>query len=88
MKNNSKLLAIVIVLQALTLAGQWVTGPATFVPTASAQVPDAGAQRNQMIDELKSMNEKMDKLVSIFESGNLQVRVASPDENKQAKPAK
>jgi hypothetical protein len=86
--NHSKLLGIVIVLQALTLAGQWVTGPAVFVQPAAAQVPDAGAQRNQMIDEMKSVNEKLDKLISLFESGNLQVRVTSPDDNKQARPAK
>jgi hypothetical protein len=86
--NSNRLLAIVIVLQAVTLVGQWVTGPSFYVSPAHAQVPDAGAQRVQMIDQLKSINEKLDKLVSVLESGNLQVQAVMPDDNKKAKPAK
>ena len=84
--KTSKLLTVVIVLQGLILAGQWVSGPGLATP-AMAQVSDPGAQRIQMIDQLEVLNDKMDKLIGILESGNLQVRVAPPDESKVADPA-
>jgi hypothetical protein len=82
MKTN-KLLAIVMVMQGLTLASLWVTGPGLATP-AMAQVPDSGAQRIEMIRQLEATNAKLDKLVSILESGNLQVKVVSPDTKKEA----
>ena len=85
--KTTRLLTIVIVLQGLILVGQWLGNP-SYIQAAPAQIPDGGSQRNQMIDEIKAVNEKLDKLISLFESGNLQVRVTSPDDNKQARPAK
>lgn len=86
MKAN-KILAAVLVLQVISLLNQWFGGP---ISTAQAQVPDAGAQRYQIIDELKASNEtlkgidaKLDKLVTIFGSGKLQVQIAKPDDNQQ-----
>jgi hypothetical protein len=79
--QNSKLLGVVVVLQSLTLVGQWV-GP-SYVQPAAAQVPDAGAQRIEMISELSELNDKFDKLIEIMESGDLQVRVAMPDEKNE-----
>jgi hypothetical protein len=43
---------------------------------------DPGRDRMQMIDQLKSMDSKLDKLVSILSSGELQVKVVQPDDNK------
>jgi hypothetical protein len=80
--NTTKLLVAIIVLEALVLLGQWTgAGP---LSVAHAQIPDAGAQRNQEIEELKSLNAKMDKLIATLESGKLQVRLATPDEKKDA----
>ncbi len=83
-RNYGPLLVGVLALQGIILLGQW-TGyhAASSLPTASAQIPDSGALRMQTVDELKSINAKLDKLVDLFQSGNLQVKVASPDENKQ-----
>jgi hypothetical protein len=75
--KTSKLLIVVLVMQSLVLIGQWVQRPGQL---ALAQVPDPGAQRLQIRDELQSLNAKMDRLISILEAGNLQVRVAKPDE--------
>ena len=36
----------------------------------------------QMVDELKSLNDKLDTVIGILKDGNLQVKVATPDENK------
>ena len=76
--RTNRLLAAVIVLQGLLLAGQWLGNPA-LVSTAQAQ-PDPNRDRWLMIDEMKSTNAKLDKLIGILEGGNLQVRVSSPDE--------
>ncbi len=77
--NNQRLLAVILVLQILILMNQWL---GSSVSTARAQVPDTGAQNVQIIDELKGANEKLEKMISILESGKLQVRVMKPDENE------
>lgn len=82
-----RLLAAILVLQIVTILNQWFGGP---ISTAHAQVPDAGAQRLEIIDQLKAnndqlkaVNDKLDKLVSIFESGKLQVQLSKPDDNQE-----
>jgi len=79
--KSTKLLTVVVVLQGLILMGQWLGSP-TMVSPAQAQVPDAGAQRFEMITELKSLNGKMEKLIAVLESGKLEVKVAHADDNK------
>ena len=73
-------LAIIVVLQTLTLLSQWAGVP-SVTPT-QAQVPDGGAQRAAMVDQLKSVNTKLDKLITVLTDGNLQVRALPPDETK------
>jgi len=86
MKTHKTLIAI-LVLQALTLLNQWFGSP---ISTARAQVPDAGAQQLQIIDELKTNNDllqgvddKLDKMVTIFQSGKLQVVLSKPDDSQE-----
>jgi hypothetical protein len=81
--GHSRLLGIIVVLQGLILAGQW-SGGVNYVQPAMAQISDPGAQRIEMIAQMKDTNEKLDKLVEILESGNLQVKVSMPDENKES----
>ena len=85
--NTQKLLTVVLVLQIITLLNQWFGGPISKV---RAQIPDAGAQQMEIIDQLKTSNEtlrgiddKLDKMVSIFQSGKLQVAVSKPDDNQE-----
>jgi hypothetical protein len=78
--NTQRMLAIIVVLQALTLLSQWIGVPS--LSTSQAQVPDGGAQRAATIDELKSVNTKLDKLLTVLTDGNLKVRVARTDEAK------
>jgi hypothetical protein len=85
MKTN-KLLAGVLALQGLILVGQW-TGQG-YLTSANAQVPDPANRQMQMIDELKEVNTKLDKLIGILESGDLQVKVPKPDEQKGTAPAR
>jgi hypothetical protein len=79
--KTTKLLTVVLLLQGLILMGQWLGAPSLVSP-AHAQVPDAGAQRVEMITELKGLNAKMDRLIAVLESGKLEVKVAPADENK------
>jgi hypothetical protein len=77
--TSSRLLAAVVVLQGLILASLWTKGPVT---PAHAQIPDAGGQRAMMIDELKKMNDKMDKMSDLLRSGEVQVRIPKADDKK------
>jgi hypothetical protein len=77
----SKFLTLIVLLQVLILTGQWA-GPSLVAP-AQAQIPDAGAQRIMMIDELKLMNAKMDKVIQVLEAGKFQVTIVKEDEKKQ-----
>jgi hypothetical protein len=72
--KTSKLLVAVIVLQSLILISQW-TGQSPVTP-AYGQIPDAGGQRQQIIDELKTLNGKMDQMMTTLKSGEVQVRAA------------
>ena len=83
--KTSRLLVVVIALQGLLLVGQWLGTPG-YLTSANAQVTDPGRDRLQMLDEMKSVNGKLDKLIAILDSGDLQVKVVQPDEAK-AKPA-
>jgi outer membrane murein-binding lipoprotein Lpp len=87
-----KLLTTVVVLQVLTLAGTWLgqgSGAApALLPAAQAQAVDPGSQRREMITELQTLNAKMDKLISVLEGGNLQVKAITDDEKSEKAPAK
>jgi hypothetical protein len=85
--KTHKILTAILVLQVLTILNQWFGGP---ISKTRAQIPDAGAQQLQIIDELKSNNDllkgiddKLDKMVTIFQSGKLQVVLSKPDDTQE-----
>ena len=82
--KSTKLLVVVAVMQGLILAGQWLGQPSLVSP-AQAQLPDAGAQRERMIDEMKNVGGKLDRLVTLLESGNVTVKTVSMDGEKKSK---
>ena len=83
--NTNRLLAAVVVLQVLTLAGQW-SGRAGSNDARADLPPDPAAMRLAQTEEMKAMNQKLEKLVSIMESGRLEVRVSNLGEiNKNNK---
>jgi cell division protein FtsB len=79
----AQLLAVVIVLQALILATLWFGGP---LQSAQAQIPDAGAQRDDQINQARLTNAKLDQLIELLQSGKLQVIVGKPDNSTGAPP--
>jgi len=76
----SKWIVVVVALQIMTVLGQWVGTPRAT--PAMAQVPDAGMQQHEIIEQLKGTNDRLDKLIALLSGGKLQVTVAKPDETK------
>lgn len=81
MKTNRFNVAL-MVLQILTLGCLLTSQGPGILPAARAQVMDSGGQRQLIVDELKSVNTKLDRLLTVLESGQLQVRTDTPDERK------
>lgn len=79
--RTQKAITFVLILQLIILAGQWLGTPRTLA-TADAQVTDPGRDRLQIIDALRGIDTKMDRLNELLASGKLQVRVAAADEAK------
>ena len=73
--KTSKLLGIVIALQILLLVGQWVA-PSASVARADVPLSNPSERQLAMVDELRTLNGKMDKLISLLQSGSLEVKVA------------
>jgi hypothetical protein len=71
--KTQKLLTAMIALQALTLVGLWTGQPMSN--SATAAIPDPGAQREQMVEQQKATNEKLDRLIDLLKSGDLKVKV-------------
>jgi hypothetical protein len=80
--NTNRLLAAVLVLQVVTLAGQWGGKPG-FVNEAVADLPpDPGAQRVAQTEALKQVSAKLDRMITLMEGGRLKVEVTNfPKDN-------
>jgi len=78
--KTERLLTAVVVLQVLSLLTQWLGTP---VSTARAQIPDQGAQLNEIITQIQGSNVRLDKLIGILESGKLQVVSVKSDDTQQ-----
>ncbi len=69
-------LTLLAVLLTAVLYTQWMQLPVTTVAEAQAAgLPDAGAQRQQIVDLLKSLNQKSDELNSMLKEGKARVQV-------------
>ena len=77
--KTSKLLGVVIVLQGLILVGQWTGQPSASTAKADQTIPNPGERQLAIIDELKTLNGKVDRLIGVLQSGDLQVKLAKDD---------
>jgi hypothetical protein len=84
--KTSKMLAAILALQGLILIGQWSGGANLLSSAHAADVPDPANRQMQMIDELKAVNAKLDKLIEVLESGTIQVKPVRADDNNKANP--
>ncbi len=62
------------------IAAALLDGRPSLLPAASAQIPDTGLQRQQIVDELRVTNQLLDRIARHLETRTVKVRVASPDE--------
>jgi hypothetical protein len=88
MANTRRLLVVVIVLQLIIVAGQWLGAPSVVAPANAQGAKDPAADRAALLDGLKSIDAKLDKLNDFLASGNLQVKVIQPDEAKGRAPGR
>lgn len=81
MRYLNSILTIIAVLLTVHLWAWWLSPSdsrvTSFTPTAHAQagLPNAAAQRVQMINEMKQTNAKLDQLTALLKSGKVRVRV-------------
>ena len=77
---TAKCLGVVVVVQTLLLLSLWAGGPAAGVARADG-IPDAGAQREDILNQLKATNAKLDALTALLSGGKLEVTVRKPTES-------
>ena len=86
-------LTVIAVLLTVLIVGLWAEGVpaarhASAAPApAGAQpapmgIPDAGGQRDKLVKEMERATAKLDRLVSLFETGKAKVQVSA--EGKEA----
>jgi hypothetical protein len=68
--TTPRALTAVLLLQGLILVGQWTGQPSSAAARAEGrgESMDPAAQRQQTVDELKSVNTKLDRVVSLLEA--------------------
>lgn len=76
------ILTVIAVLLSLNLFIAWSSSDGIATPVMAQGIPDAGAQRLQMVDELKKLNRQTGELKSLLSSGKLRVIATMPDEKK------
>lgn len=73
--KSSKLLGIIVVLQMVILLGQWAGQPTARTASADVQLPNPSERQLAILDELKTLNGKMDRLIGVLTSGDAKVEV-------------
>jgi len=76
------ILTALVILMALQLWVAWIDGPAEdgpslglVTPAYAVGIPNAGQQRLQMIEELKSLSKEVRALNRLFRTGQAKVKV-------------
>jgi hypothetical protein len=77
--KTQKLLTGVLILQGLLLAGQFSNRPGAAEARGDLNLSNPSERQLQMVDELKSLNAKVDKLTGMLASGELTVKVAKEE---------
>jgi len=75
-----RLLVVIAVLQLVTLVSIWDRGG--YQTTARADLPNSNPDQAETVNQLKDLNKKMDRLLTLLESGNLEVKAPTADEKK------
>ena len=76
----SRWLTAALVLQAVVLLSVGHAEPAT-----AQGIPDAGAQMQQLIEQAKATNAKLDRLITLLGEGKLEVSLRKTDGTDRSK---
>ena len=68
---------------SLTCVRVWI-GPTTVIKAAQAQIPDAGLQRKQMLEETRRTNELLTQIVQLLKDHTFNVRMLGADNQADA----
>jgi hypothetical protein len=80
MKTTSqKLLTGILVLQGLMLAGQWLGQPSVAQARGENNIPNPSERQIAMVEELKALNAKVEKLNSMLANGEVTVKIAKEE---------
>ncbi len=86
LKYLNTILTVIAVLLALHLWTLWTVAPSSLPTVEAAGIPDSGAQRQQMINELKLLNQKAEQIKGLFTTGRARVTVVNPAGDGERKP--
>lgn len=75
-----RLLVVIAGLQLLTLVA--IYDGRGYETTARADLPNSNPDQTEAVNQLKDINKKMDRLLTVMESGNLEVKAHQVDEKK------
>ncbi len=84
--TKEKFLGTVIFAQGLVLLTQFTGLGAPRPAHADVQLPNPSERQMEMIDELKGVNARLDKVLSLMESGEFQVKVVKTDDAAAPRP--
>lgn len=59
----------------------WI-GPVTWEPQAQARIPDAGKQRQNLVEEVRQTNVLLTRILNKLEGGTFNVRVEGTDKHE------
>ena len=77
------ILTVLAVLLSLNLFTAWSSGDGMATPVMAQGIPDEGAQRVQIINELKKLNQQTGEIKSLLSSGKLRVIAKLSDSDKK-----
>jgi hypothetical protein len=80
--KSSKILGFVLVMQVVIVIGQWAGQPAARSAKADVNIPNPGERQLAILDELRTLNGKMDRLLGVVQSGDMKVEVTKVDRSK------
>ena len=71
----NSILTVLAVLLALQVWVSFSSGPELATPAYAQGIPDSGAQRQQIVDQLKLLNRRTAEMTALMKSGKLRVLV-------------
>ena len=78
-RYTNVILTVLAILLSVQLYTTWTQTPALEPQAHAVGIPDEGAQRAAIIDQLKLLNKKTEDLTTLLQSGKVRVSVS---ENK------